>query len=79
MDGQSCGSFHIKPATDATYETSLDLRELVLDVPRGSAVLLSTKVRLSFLSNYLFFFDVLWETSKLFFCFVNKRGYRSRD
>lgn len=43
VDGQSCGSFHIEPATDATYETSLDLRELVLDVPRGSAVLLSTK------------------------------------
>ena len=38
-----CGSFHLRPATPAD-ETSLDLRELVLDVPQGSAVLLRTKV-----------------------------------
>ena len=38
-----CGSFHLRPATTAD-ETSLDLRELVLDVPQGSAVLLRRKV-----------------------------------
>lgn len=43
MDGDACGSFHVRPAT-AAGETSLDLRELVLDVPQGSAVLLRRKV-----------------------------------
>ena len=42
-DGHVCGSFHLRPAT-AGDETSLDLRELVLDVPQGSAVLLRRKV-----------------------------------
>ena len=42
-DGHVCGSFHLRPAT-AGNETSLDLRELVLDVPQGSAVLLRRKV-----------------------------------
>ncbi len=39
-----CGSVHLRPAI-ATDESSLDLRELVLDVPQGSAVLLRRKVR----------------------------------
>ena len=43
MDGHLCGSVHLKPAID-TDEASLDLRELVLDVPQGSAVLLRRKV-----------------------------------
>jgi len=42
VDGHICGSFHLRPAT-AANETSLDLRELVLDVPQGSAVLLRRK------------------------------------
>lgn len=44
MDGHICGSVHLRPAI-ATDEASLDLRELVLDVPQGSAVLLRRKVR----------------------------------
>lgn len=43
VDGHNCGSVHLKPAV-ATDESSLDLRELVLDVPQGSAVLLRRKV-----------------------------------
>ena len=42
-DGHICGSVHLKPAV-ASDESSLDLRELVLDVPQGSAVLLRRKV-----------------------------------
>ena len=39
-----CGSVHLQPAL-AADESSLDMRELVLDVPHGSAVLLRRKVR----------------------------------
>ena len=44
VDGHICGSIHLRPAL-ATDESSLDMRELVLDVPQGSAVLLRRKVR----------------------------------
>ena len=40
-----CGSVHLQPAL-AADESSLDMRELVLDVPHGSAVLLRRKVRI---------------------------------
>ena len=40
-----CGSVHLQPAV-AADESSLDMRELVLDVPQGSAVLLRRKVRI---------------------------------
>lgn len=40
-----CGSVHLQPAL-AADESSLDMRELVLDVPQGSAVLLRRKVRI---------------------------------
>ena len=40
-----CGSVHLQPAL-AADESSLDMRELVLDVPHGSVVLLRRKVRI---------------------------------
>ena len=42
-DGHVCGSVHFQPAT-GEHDLSLDLRELVLDVPQGTAVLLKRKV-----------------------------------
>lgn len=54
-----CGSFHLRPAASPDNETSLDLRELVLDVPRGSAVLLSTKVSLAFKARVVLFLVLL--------------------
>ena len=43
VDGRVCGSLHARPAT-RKHDGALDLRELVLDVPQGSAVLLRRKV-----------------------------------
>ncbi|XP_022802556.1 vacuolar protein sorting-associated protein 13D-like isoform X2 [Stylophora pistillata] len=42
VDGHICGSVHLKPEL-AEDESCLDMRELVLDVPQGSAVLLRRK------------------------------------